>query len=151
MSAIIGNAPYINLSTGQKYGIKVVNELVLPIALQNESEVRELEREVRVLFKKVNVGTDYISARPGSVWNTDTSGGEDVKIKAGNSIVISAGYLTSIYTSKRTQIGVDKILRNTSLGKKLKEYWITEEKISPEDAQKRLEQITPLATLNLKQ
>jgi hypothetical protein len=143
MSEIVKNATYINLSKGDKYGIKVDdNKLTLPIALKDESEVKELEQQVRSLFDKTRTGADYIFVNPGSgFWNDN----EGVEIHAGNSIAFSSNYYGHIHTSKKVNIGIDTILRHTLLGQRLKEYWRKEEKISQRDAQKRLEEITPLA------
>jgi len=144
MSEIVKNAPYINLSKGQKYGIKVdANELTLPIALKDEGEAKELEQQVRSLFGKTYTGTDCIVFDPkmGFWSNTD----EQVVISAGNSIAFSSSYRNGLHGSKKVNIGVDTVLRHTLLGSRLKKYWMKKEKISEEDAQKRLEEITPFA------
>jgi hypothetical protein len=145
MSEILKNAPYINLSKGRKYGIKVsANELVLPIGLKDEGEVKEFEQQVRSLYQRTHVGPEHLDVNPDNRhWlNVDD---EEVEIGAGNSIVLSSNYYGHIHTSKKLKIGIDTILRYTVLGQKLEKYWVAEEKISEKDAQKRLKEITPLA------
>jgi len=110
MSEIVKNAPYINLSKGQKYGIKVDgHKLTLPIALKNEGEVKELEEQVKSLFGKTYTGTDCIVFDPkmGFWSNTD----EQVVISAGNSIAFSSSYRNGLHGSKKVNIGADTMLK----------------------------------------
>lgn len=171
------NSPQTGFFTA-KYGIKpkkqfnvwrgnTIYGVKLPIGFENESEARELEQQVRMLYDDVEISTDKIKVtamrNKGLVLchvlpaRIQFEGYVEIVAKPSISIsyTIDPGCREcSDWSSKKLdwssfekecKTAMDTILRNTIIGRKLKEYWIREDKISDVDAKKRLEEITPYA------
>lgn len=141
MSVIYDNRMPIMLSTGERYGIKI-NEngsgLILPVGFQNEDEARGFVSELQSISKKVQP----------SRWEKKAlvvDGG-----RYAGAAYLKAGSSVELYPSWKYTWGsndwriINRIIRETSLGKKLIKYWMSKEPdLTKEVAQKRLEEIAP--------
>ena len=149
MSLIIDDFPIISLTeNGKKYGIKPVSGeyrylgLLLPIGLKDEKESRQLVSEIRDLFNEVKVYPwyDHISVEVKSKRGFLFKRTYHIFLKRGeNSIQIA----TWSPRKNENKVIIDTILRETVLGKRLKEYWLSKDGISEDEAERRLEEITP--------
>ena len=149
MSLIIDDFPIISLTeSGKKYGIKPVSGefgsmgLLLPIGLKDEKEARQLISEIKELFDEVKVYPwyDHVTVEVKSKRRFLFKKTTYIFLKRGeNSIEIST------YSPKKieSKVIIDTILRETVLGRRLKEYWVSKDGISEYEAEKRLEEITP--------
>jgi len=134
MSYILKNAVYINLTTGDYYGIKPESwdEIQLPFTLSDWGEVETLETELKKLFPKVEV--EYRTTLHASR--------KESSITIGRS---EEGLIGIVYSGKEGLKMLDTVLRKTILGRKLKEYLQIKYNKSEKKAQEILEEITPLA------
>jgi hypothetical protein len=144
--------------------------ITLPIRFENETEVEEFEKQVKELYNDIEISTNKIriialEKRAWSLCDLFPFRGPFigyVEIATRPSILVSyfiprckdcnsrnwsSKKLDWTAFEKECKVVVDKIVRDTILGKKLKKYWIENERIPSEDAQKRLEEITSYASI----
>ncbi|MDE1873542.1 MAG: hypothetical protein KGI04_00265 [Candidatus Micrarchaeota archaeon] len=150
MSTMIRDVAKINLTTGEKFGIKLGGKVLeLPIKLQDERQVDLLLKQLRGLGYEVETNPGWVSPNPAyshparitaskkEHWYSST---HRVIIGKGNSMHIEAYYGDSAELSM-----IDTILRHTILGDGIVEYWMKTYGDSKEGAQKRRDDLTPLA------
>jgi hypothetical protein len=144
MSVIYGDRMQILLSKEEKYGIKPEGRgIILPIGFETEDEAKRFLGDLHHLKYNVSEGTDKIVIKGGIFRNRGSvifcpreyrSFSKCIKLSEGSEFSWGDWKIA------------DVLIRNTSLGKKLKEYWMKNEKgLTEEQTQKRLEEITPLA------
>jgi len=123
-----------------KYGMVYIpiNTLCIPIDL-SEREFDTLKHEVRRMYKRFEQNIFGIQIFLGnyesiSINRRSHEGKERIFIDG-------FSYFASC-TSKTFKEKIREIIDGTIIGKKLEEYWIEEEKISPEKSRERKKEIT---------
>lgn len=179
MSAIIDNIHYIHSSTGEKYGLKPEKRRIignntteysidLPIRFEKESEVREFEQQLKMLYDNIEISTDKIRiiALQKGAWAVcgllpfkgDFKGYVDIVFRPFLSLSYgvspgcqdcslrdwSSKKLDWSVFEKECKTAMDTVLKKTILGKKFKEYLKENYKKSDEEADIILKEITPL-------
>jgi hypothetical protein len=152
MSAIMRKSDIIQLTNKDKetYGIRIASDLdydaiEIPISF-DEKELLQFSEEVKKLYDDAKAFASF-----GTIIVEAKKGGFPFRKKAKYGMISNNGKLTlrveRRLPSYRANVNdlslIDKCLRETVLGKKLKEYWTISDEISAEEAQKRLEEITP--------
>lgn len=141
MSAIYGDRFQILLSRKERYGIKPTsNGVDLPVGFGTEDEAKNFLEELKHLKGVKKVG-EFAFCENTIVIDRGLFGGS-AYLTPEKSVRLSS---SGSFFGNSWEI-IDTIIRYTSLGESLKTWWkLSETDMTEEKAQKRLEEITPLA------
>jgi hypothetical protein len=160
MSLIIKKFDSIHFSNKKnQYGIKPFRDdgyygISVPVTFDDKSEIEQFKKEMSKIYSSVKfehllngnleVKVKIKSLPPliNRVRYEIESDEKALKIK----VKFPLGTTSGSFEPKANSLSlIDNSLIETILGRKLKEYWVSEEKISEKEAQERLETITPYA------
>ena len=158
MSLVVSNRSKVSLTqAGEMYGIKPVYQgwdfgLRLPFKLKDTKESNLLVDEIKHLFLDAKTTSFYndleitVPIEPKKFFSTPPYGRIYIRPKEDAIEIGMYEFVTSdlISTLRRT-VMIDKILRRTLLGRRLKEYWMSKDGIDESQAEARLVEVTPYA------
>ncbi|MEM2761170.1 MAG: ferredoxin family protein [Nitrososphaerales archaeon] len=172
MSSLLEDKVYVVLSDTAKRGVYPLHGYKyglfrVPAELTDKNEIKNVVNALKQAFKvdefadRIYVTykwkeTDYTSSKPQDWKETELE--ITVEIVTGEVVDViyqikpleyfqDAHWVKNyrIKADQNAKMVIDSIIRNTVIGEKWKQEWIKKQKISPEDAQKKLEGLTPLA------